>query len=253
MTHYKKNSNRIKLYNDCKNLHQLANFYETDKGTANKFSLSWGSNWPDHHTLSYTKIYEKYMVSFRETDTPVEFFEIGICDQRFPLASPQVWLSYFKNINLYCLDNFWGHQPNQENINILSALGIEFFYGDQSSNEDWEEIKKIIPHRLDFIVEDGSHDPYHMLFSLYKSIPLLKPGGFYFMEDLQHENTKGCYGYDNASVFQSILRFKFTNQFNSTIVNSEINKEIEKSFTVKDIHYGGPNDKTTILCVFEKK
>jgi hypothetical protein len=45
----------------------------------------------------------------KDRENVIKLFEIGICDQRFPYASTKLWLSYFKNIDLYCADNFWGH------------------------------------------------------------------------------------------------------------------------------------------------
>jgi len=49
----KKNSNS--MFNDKLSLTELANKFETDKGTADKFTLSWGKDWPDHVCMGYTK------------------------------------------------------------------------------------------------------------------------------------------------------------------------------------------------------
>ena len=55
----KKNSNS--MYDEKLSLNELANKFETDKGTADKSTLSWGKDWPDHVCMGYTKTYEKYM------------------------------------------------------------------------------------------------------------------------------------------------------------------------------------------------
>lgn len=240
------------LYNPTKTLSELANQLETDKGTADKITLSWGDKYPKHYTLGYTEVYERYMKNFRETDIPVEFLEIGICDKRFPFASPKLWLSYFKNVNLYCIDNFWGNPPKENAVQELSSTGVNFFYADQGSETDWNSVTSTLTTPLDFLVEDGSHDPYHMLYTLWRSIPLIKSGGYYFMEDIQHETTIGFYRYDNYTVNESIFRFKDTGVFSSPLLSESMCADIQNAFTFKEIHYGGPEHTRTLLAVLEK-
>lgn len=250
---YPKTNSNMQLYDASKTLSELANIYETDKGTADKMTLSWGEKFNKHYTLGYTTIYEKYMNMFRESDTPVEFLEIGICDKRFPVASPRLWLSYFKNINLYCVDNFWGNPPREEVLEQLFSLGVNFFYADQGSEDSWNKISSSLSRPLDFIVEDGSHYPEHMLYTLWRSIPILKSGGYYFMEDIQHETTIGWYGYDNFTVNETIFRFKDTGVFSSPLLTEQMCEDIQNNFIFKEIHHGGPEHTQTLLAVLEKK
>jgi len=253
MKYYEKSKSIPELYCPEKTLSELANHYETDKGTADSKTLTWGYSHSGHFTWGYTEVYEKYMKHFRDTKDPVQFLEVGILDGRFPLASPKVWLSYFKNLNLYCIDNFWGAPPNDDIAAEICSLGVNFFYADQGSEEHWNEIQKQISQPLDFIVEDGSHWPNHMLYTLWRSIPLMRSGGFYFMEDLQHETTQGVYGYNNHDLYHSMLKFKSTGVFESQILSYDICKDIESAFTVTDIHLGGPSHNITVLCALQKK
>jgi hypothetical protein len=253
MSYYKKTNNQTELYSPQKSLSELANEFQTDKGIADKMELSWGVSHPYHYTLGYTSVYEKYMNSYRESKTPVQFLEIGICDPRFPFASPKLWLSYFKNIDLYCVDNFWGQPPNSQNIDYLTSLGVNFFYADQGSDTDWNEIQTNVTNELDFLVEDGSHWPEHMLYSLWRSIPMVKQGGYYFMEDIQDHTTKGHYGYDNYNVYESLLEFNKTGKFKSNLLPESACKEIELSFEIKEFYIGGPDHTRTLLCVLQKK
>jgi hypothetical protein len=114
--------------------------------------------------------------------------EIGVCDKRFPYASIKMWKSYFKNVDFYAVDNFWGHKIGDkiEDIDKLNNQDINFIYADQGSFDDWDELNKLFPNKFDFIVEDGSHWPNHMMVSLWKSLGVLKSGGYYFMEDIQN-------------------------------------------------------------------
>ena len=43
----KKNSNS--MYDGKSSLNELANKFETDKGSADKSTLSWGKDWPARH------------------------------------------------------------------------------------------------------------------------------------------------------------------------------------------------------------
>jgi hypothetical protein len=233
---FPKTSNENKLYCESKNLDDLANYFETDKGTANKMSLSWGKEWPNHECWSYTKIYEKYMSSYRNKS--VKLFEIGICDKRFPYASPKMWLSYFKNIELYCVDNFWGSYLKDKNNDIpeLNEMGINFIYADQGNFCDWDELKKSCPNDFDFFIEDGSHWPNHMAISLWQSKDLIKSGGYYFMEDLQNpKKSRGMFKYDNSLLAEDLFDTKNSGNFSTHFLNDKQNKEVNESFELVEM------------------
>ena len=205
MKFYKKTKEN-QFYTNELNLTQLANKFETDKGNADKSKLSWGKDWPEHICMGYTETYEKYMNPLREK--PVKFFEIGICDKRFPYASPKMWLSYFKNIDLYCVDNFWGNylKDKENEVEMINDWGVNFIYADQGNFCDWNELKEECPNDGGFFVEDGSHWPNHMIVSLWQAKDLIKSGGYYFMEDLQNPRfTRGKFKYDNSLLTEDLL------------------------------------------------
>lgn len=197
-----------------KTLSQIANELETDKGTADARKLSWGSRFPLHHCWHYTEIYEKYMSPLR--DKLVKFLEIGICDTRFPFASPKMWKEYFENVDLYCVDNFWGKKFDPVSVKPLVDLGAHFILADQGSELEWEKIKSFAGSEFDFIVEDGSHEPDHMMYSLYQASSMLKPGGYYFMEDIDNPaGAIGIYGYDNSKLVGEIVHWMKTGNLKS--------------------------------------
>jgi hypothetical protein len=231
----KTNSNNT-FYNNLSSLTELANKLETDKGTADSSTLSWGKNWPDHSCMGYTLTYEKYMKHFR--NKPVKLFEIGICDKRFPYASPKMWMSYFKDLDLYCVDNFWGSYLHTkiEDIKLLNEWGVNFIYADQGNFCDWDELKKECPSDFDFIVEDGSHWPNHMAVSLWQSRDMLKSGGYYFMEDLQNPKTsRGMFKYDNALLCEDLINTQKTGIFKSHFLNNQQNLDINKYFELVEL------------------
>lgn len=224
-----KNSNTF--YNPNKTLSQIANELETDKGTADKGSLSWGERCPSHECWGYTETYEKYMSEYREK--PVKFFEIGICDKRFPYASPKLWLSYFRNIQLYCVDNFWGSylSDRTNEVKMLNEWGVNFIHADQGNFCDWNEIKENCPNDFDFFVEDGSHWPNHMAVSLWQAKDLIKSGGYYFMEDLQNpRKSRGMFKYDNALLAEDLFEMQEVGIIESHFLNDKQNEDVNQSF-----------------------
>jgi hypothetical protein len=250
---YFKKTGKQDIYESTKDLSTLANELETDKGTADSSQLSWGSSFPRHFCWGYTEVYKKYMDAFREK--PVKFLEIGVCDKRFKYASTKMWMKYFKDLDFYCVDNFWGtgYQQEAHNIENLNSLGVNFIYADQYSKNDWDGLEKIIgSESLDFLVEDGSHWYDHMIYSLWRGAKILKKGGYYFMEDIQnHETSKGFWGYDNADLSIELKNFLLTGKLVSSNISQIIIDEIVNSFKIVDIILD--NKKLNYLAVFCKK
>lgn len=240
------------FYDNSKTLTQLANELETDKGTADKNDLSWGKEWPEHICMGYTETYEKYMAPFREI--PVKLFEIGICDKRFPYASPKLWLSYFKNIDLYGVDNFWGTYLDDrlDEVKMLNEWGANFIYADQGNFCDWNELKQACPNDFDFFVEDGSHWPNHMIVSLWQARNIIKPGGYYFMEDLQNPRyTRGKFKYDNSLLTEDLIMSQHTGILKSHFLHDYQNQDLHDNFELVELVL----DKQAVnyLAVFKKK
>jgi hypothetical protein len=233
---FNKTTNYPSLFDKSKTLTELANLFETDKGNSNPQDLSWGKDFPNHSCMSYTTTYEKYMINYREL--PIKFFEMGICDKRFPYASQKMWLSYFKNIDLYGADNFWGNYLHEkiEEIESLNKFGANFVYADQGNFCDWNEIKKECPNDFDFFIEDGSHWPNHMAVTLWQAKDLMKSGGYYFMEDLQNPKvSRGMFKYDNSLFAENLLETQKTGIFNSHFLNDVQNYDLNISFDLVEM------------------
>jgi hypothetical protein len=252
MQFFKKTNQSNEFYNNKLSLTEIANELETDKGTADKSKLSWGKDWPEHICMGYTETYEKYMSPKRKHST--KLFEIGICDKRFPYASPKMWLSYFNNIDLYCVDNFWGTYLNErlDEVKMINDWGVNFIYADQGNFCDWNELKKECPNDFDFIVEDGSHWPNHMIVSLWQSRDMIKSGGYYFMEDLQNPRyTRGKFKYDNSLLTEDLLMVQHTGVIKSHFLHDKQNQDLQDNFELVEMVL----DKQLVnyLAVFRKK
>ncbi len=233
-------------------LSELANRYETDKGTAASKDLSWGSAYPSHACWHYTETYEKHMASKRHQ--PISMMEIGVCDKRFPYASIKMWMSYFSNVDFYAVDNFWGYEIGEKSKDIieLNSNGVNFIYADQGSFTDWDELASMFPDKFDYLIEDGSHWPNHMMVSLWKSIKVLKSGGCFFMEDIQNPlRSRGWFKYDNSLVAEELLQTLSTKRLHSSFLNDQQNHDINNNFELVDLVLD-PNQ-VNYIAVFEKK
>jgi hypothetical protein len=249
---FPKTSNSNNLYDKTKSLTEIANILETDKGDADKNQLSWGKDWPEHICMGYTKTYEKYMYEYREI--PIKLFEIGICDKRFPYASPKLWLSYFKHIDLYGVDNFWGTylKDRIDEIETINSLGVNFIYADQGNFCDWNELKSECPKDFDFFIEDGSHWPNHMIVSLWQSINMIRSGGYYFMEDLQNPRySRGKFKYDNSLLTEDLLMSEHNGIISSHFLHNQQNEDLQNNFELIEMVLDKYN--VNYLAVFRKK
>ena len=139
-------------------LTDIANRQETDKGT---------EHFEKH---GYTEIYDQYIP---ETGK-YKLLEIGI----YHGDSLRMWEEYNPELEIHALDideniNRWIQQPNPYHIYI----------GDQTDASMIDEIGKN-GGPFDFIIDDGSHVGQHITTSFKMLWQHLKPGGYYFIEDL---------------------------------------------------------------------
>jgi hypothetical protein len=102
----------------------------------------------------------------------VRILEIGV----FGGASLAAWLDYFPVADVIGVDTFQRIPPDQ--IPILNHPRVSWWKLD--STQAVPDIEKV-----DFVIDDGSHEISAQVatFHLYK--PLLKEGGGYFIEDVR--------------------------------------------------------------------
>jgi hypothetical protein len=79
---------------------------------------------------------------------------------------------------------------------LSSNSKVQVIRGDQSKVETMDVLKQMGPY--DIIVDDGSHVPSHMIFTLFHLWQSVRPGGLYLIEDLETNYWKEgsvLYGY----------------------------------------------------------
>jgi hypothetical protein len=139
----------------AKTLDELSIIFRSDKGKLKH---------------NYTRFYEKYLKAFREKSP--RLLEIGVANG----SSLKMWSHYMKNAIIDGLDidpNCGTLCKGYDNINIIVASASE----------------AQLSAKYDIIIDDGSHVSTDVRRNFDNLWPLLKAGGFYFVEDTLCTNT----------------------------------------------------------------
>jgi hypothetical protein len=134
---------------------------------------------------SYQIMYGTHLVPLMQASSDAKIFEIGLgCNMGYgPGASVALWKELFPNANL------WEAEYDADCVNKFQAegrlAGINVVTGDQGDPavvQDWIE-----KSGGDFaaVIDDGGHHNKQIRTSFEKLWPHVKPGGLYFLEDLQ--------------------------------------------------------------------
>jgi hypothetical protein len=98
--------------------------------------------------------------------------------------SLKCWGEYFPNANIYGIDIYKHDELNTDKITT--------FVADQYSEYDLQNVmtmmKKNDTHELDIIIDDGSHNGEHQVFSFMFLNKFLSKNGIYVIEDVQPNN-----------------------------------------------------------------
>ncbi|PKS11718.1 hypothetical protein jhhlp_001706 [Lomentospora prolificans] len=146
-------------------------------------------------THEYQYMYEKYLPAIRNGH--VKMLEIGLgCNMNYgPGKSYATWLEYFPNLDLYYIEYDgacaakWAHKTQNAHV----------FAGDQSNVTFLEEFLDNAGMDFDVIIDDGGHTMTQQITSLEHLWRAVKPGGYYFLEDLQTSYMAGHYGGDPST------------------------------------------------------
>lgn len=143
------------------NLKALATVYGTDK---------WGNHW-------YAQHYETHFAPLKQKC--LNILEIGIGgydDPEFGGGSLRMWRTYLPKSRIYGLDIY--------DKKCHDERRIKTFKGSQTDEKLLEEVLKTI-ERVDIIIDDGSHQNEHVLFTFKYLFPRLSENGIYVIEDTQ--------------------------------------------------------------------
>lgn len=136
---------------------------------------------------SYLPDYDEVLCHLR--DRPIVLLEIGVgigLRTRAPDGGPlpdgaglRMWREYFSKGLILGADHRPCDLPNEDRIVILPPC-------DQASEQLADQVRVFAPGGVDVIIDDASHDPQKQRASYRLLRPLLRPNGFYFVEDIEH-------------------------------------------------------------------
>ena len=140
-------------------------------------------------THSYLPDYEEVLGHLR--DQPVMLLEIGIGLNLKPVgpdgqhlhlpagAGLRMWADFFPNGRILGVDAFDCGVPSEGRVTVLPTC----------RQEDPQLVELVRPYApIDIVIDDASHNrgEQHACYGHLR--PLLKPGGFYFVEDVEADD-----------------------------------------------------------------
>ena len=164
----------------------------------------------NHHR--YDRFYPLFLESLR--DQEFNMLEIGVWGG----GSLQLWEEYFSKACIHGVDIICDSYEGSSERFTLHKF-------DQSNPNDLKKIVETVP-KCKFIIDDGSHHPYHQFITFIELFEnLLEPGGVYIVEDIEcnyWQNPKSnIYGYE-IGYFNTLDYFKNTlDQINSEFSNQK--------------------------------
>ena len=116
--------------------------------------------------------------------------------------SLKCWEEYFPISNIYGIDIYSHPELNNNRINT--------FVADQNNKIDLENVMNNINAKLDIIIDDGSHQGEHQVFSFMCLNKYLSENGIYVIEDVQPQHING---FKDLSIFPADFKEYINNNF----------------------------------------
>lgn len=206
------------------NLYTLADKYRLDK------TITYGHN--------YIPTYHKYFKTRKNSTKKILEIGIGCLEEGQMIHmtnykyktgnSLRMWRDYFPNANVCGIDIFEKAMFSEERITTMVA--------DQSNSDDLLKVMNAIGcgSDIDIIIDDGSHQLAHQVFSFMFLEKYLSKHGIYVIEDISSNNMSG---FSDLSVFPEEFKCYLKSNYNISCIDSR----------------GPHNNYNDVMCVFEKK
>jgi len=190
-------------------------FYETAKTfnpTTDKVT--------DH---TYQIMYGRFLLPYYHQNPNMKFLEIGLgCNMGYgPGASVNVWKALFPKANLWeaeydakCVEK---HRDG-------TLKGINVLTGDQGNDAVLDSWIETSGGNFDVVIDDGGHQNCQIWHSFLKLWPTVKPGGLYFIEDLQVGRKTGPRGYrkfKTDTCDKDLIAFEKLKEFGDMMIYDE--------------------------------
>lgn len=169
-----------------------------------------GSDKATHH--NYHLIYGFVLADLH---TPDAILEIGIGTNQpdvvstmgttgTPGASLRAFRDHFANTNIYGADI--------DKRIFFEEDRIQCLYLDQTDPDSFDEIDKLLPAKLDLIIDDGLHSPDSNILTLAFALRKLKDNGWAVIEDISKESANIWLAIAAIMRSQGYLQYLFRDQ-----------------------------------------
>ena len=137
-----------------------------------------------HHR--YQVMYATFLLPFMQARPQSKMLEIGLgcMMDTGPGASVELWKRLFPMVELWEAEYYANCVEKARKAGQL-VEGVGIVTGDQGDKATLQEWVNRTGGNFDVIVDDGSHHNKHIKATFDELWPSLRPGGLYFMEDLQ--------------------------------------------------------------------
>ncbi len=133
---------------------------------------------------SYYSLYGLYLVPLQQATGRVKLLEIGLgCDMHEVGASATIWKTLLPAAEIWLAEYDASCVEAMQRKGRLD--GLNMLTGDQGSPAVLGRWVQQSGGGFDVVIDDGGHSNSQILTTFAALWPQVKPGGFYFMEDLQ--------------------------------------------------------------------
>mmetsp|Transcript_29306 Transcript_29306/g.61078 ORF Transcript_29306/g.61078 Transcript_29306/m.61078 type:complete len:569 (-) Transcript_29306:428-2134(-) len=161
-------------------------------------------------THRYHSMYGQFLLPYYERKPAMKMLEIGLgCDMNYePGASVALWKKLFPKADL------WEAEYDATCVDLATKQGkldgFNVLVGDQGNNKTLDGWIEKSGGNFDVIIDDGGHQNCQIMASFVKLWPTLKPGGLYFIEDMQVGKWRGFRRYSTSVCDASTFTFSDT-------------------------------------------
>lgn len=212
---------------------EVAKFpWTTDVKEVNELATSLPQVSDKFTTHSYQTMYGTFLGPLSKVNQKPKLLEIGLgCDMTYgPGASVKLWRKLFPEANLWEAD--YDATCVEKSRANGQLEGVNTLVGDQGNKTVLSEWLQTSGGNFDVVIDDGGHRNTQIKPSFDVMWPAVKPGGIYFIEDLQIGRDKGWDETDGKMVMSDIVQ-AWTEQLliaksSSSLAAAEVKQEALK-------------------------
>jgi SAM-dependent methyltransferase len=149
--------------------------------TLDEIAIGFGTDKASQHPVGahdYARHYDHWFSPRR--DKPIKLLEIGVGGGE----SIRTWLAYFPLAHVFGVDTVRDTNPWNTVAPAAELPRYTFECGDQGNLEFWAHFIVKYGDDFDIVIDDGGHYSHLIIRSWVALWPVVKPGGYYCIEDL---------------------------------------------------------------------